>query len=41
MDCIACSELVGAVQDIHCNGLVIDQQQAVVGGAGCISAGGC
>lgn len=40
MDCIACSERLGAVQDIQCNGSVIDQL-VMVGGAGCISAGGC
>lgn len=38
---MACSELLGAVQDIQRNGSVIDQLQAMVGGAGYISAGGC
>ena len=41
MDCTTCPELLGAMQDIHCNGPVIDQLQWMVGGAGCISAGGC
>lgn len=33
--------MFGAAQDIAHNGSVIDQLQAMVGGAGCISAGGC
>lgn len=41
VDCNACSELLGAVHDIDYNGSVIDQLQAMVGGAGCISARGC
>lgn len=41
VDCIACLEHLGAVQVIQRNGFVSHQLQVTVGGAGCISAGGC